>query len=107
PAGAFAGAASSPARGFARTAAILLGGVTVIFDAVVLVTHIRTVQALRSYGVTNVPLVEPLIFLPLLGLAGTAWLLLKRRDWIALATAGLSLAVALLFWISQGVAGAG
>ncbi|HYD38248.1 MAG TPA: hypothetical protein VEA60_11575 [Allosphingosinicella sp.] len=107
PRNALAGAVATRAGALARTIAILLAGLTIIFDAVILVNHMRTVRLLRTYGVMDYPLVEPLIFLPLLGLAGTAWLLLKRHDWIALATAGLSLALAFLFWVSQGVAGAG
>ena len=92
---------------FARAAAILLAGLTIILDGVVLVTHIGTVQWLRAHGGTEFPLVEPLIFLPLLGVAGTAWLLLKRHHWIAAAMAGLSLALTLLFWIVQGATAAG
>jgi hypothetical protein len=92
---------------FARTATILLSGLAILVDAAVLVTHMRTVQWLRTHGGTQFPLVEPLIFLPLLGLAGAAWLLLKRHDWIAAAMAGLSLALALLLWISQGAGAAG
>lgn len=74
------GGAPAAARAFGRAVAILISGVTLIVDGAVLVEHMRTVQWLRANGDTEFRLIEPLIFLPLLGLAGAAWLLRKRHE---------------------------
>lgn len=87
---------------------IIVAGFAALTLARVIYDHVETVTHLRNaYGITQFPLLPPLLLIPIAGIALAAWFLRTRRNAFALSAATMSLVLSLVFLASQGAGRAG
>ncbi len=85
-----------------KIASIAMAALAALICGVLIFNHVETATRLRTLnGMTQVPLMHPLLLAPAAGVAAAAWLLSARHNAAALAMSALSLAIATLFLLSQ------